>query len=221
MTELQALDTWFYIMLAGVLLTGLSASVFGNGKDKKQRRLIIKFNTAEPAGKTLTGQPVQIMNGRLKPLMLVVGLLLCLLAYIMLIAANGILAFAFSNPWLGSLFLIPVILLLVTLILGLRIFFTKLTIYSNALIIQAFLQRKTYYFDDFTSIEVSVYADRQISYRAFHVSKTQDALKLWLRKPGHFALMQDVFQNNALVTEIISERLDTPYYVRLKELQGA
>lgn len=218
---LKSMDSWCYLFLIGGVLAGLSASVIGNGRDKKQRLLIVKFNREEPAGKALTGQPAQIMNGRIKPLMLTVGMILCLVAYIMLLIASGIPVFIASEPLRGGLFLLPIILLLATILLSLRTFFTKLVIYSNAIIVQAPLQRKTYFFDDFESFEACVYADRQISYRAFHVNKTKGVLKLWLRKQAHFQMVQNVFKNNVRVSEIITDRLDTPHYARIKELQNA
>lgn len=219
LTFLAQMDNWCYMMFAGVVLTGLSAMTLGNGQDKKQRRLIIIFKPAEPLGKGLTNQPLRIRNGRSKPVILTIGLVLCLIAYGIILAINDIPALALRQPAIGGLFLIPAILLAATILLSLGTFFTCLTLYNNAIVIKTPLGRKIYYFDDFERFEVCVYADRQINYRAFHVRKTKSVLKLWLRKQTHFQLVQQTLKDNTRIGEIITDRLDTPWYARLKERQ--
>lgn len=220
LTFLTSMDSWCYIMIIGAVLAGLSTLGIGNGQDKKQRLIMIKFKQAEPLGKALSGQPLQIRNGRLKPLILVIGLVLCLISYIIMLAANDIPALALIQPATGALFLIPIILLAATILLSLGTFFTCLMLYSNALVIKTPLGRKSHYFDDFEGFEVCVYADRQINYRAFHVRKTKSVLKLWLRKQAHFQLAQQTLKDNTQIGEIITDRLDTPWYARLKEQQN-
>lgn len=220
LTFLTYMDSWCYMMIIGAVLAGLSALGFGNGSDKKQRQLAIKFKHTEPLGKVLNGQPLRIRNGRAKPIILAVGLILCMIAYIIMLSSNNLPALALNQPSTGGLFIIPIILLAATILLSLGTFCTQLILYDNAIIIKPPLGRKIYYFDDFEHFEVCVYADRQINYRAFHVRKTKGGLKLWLCKPAHFQLVQQALKDNAQIGEIITERLDTPWYARLKEREN-
>lgn len=216
MAALKSFDLWVYIMIIGILLVVASASALGNGKDRKMRRLGVKFNKQDSIAKTLTGRPLKLSGGRAKPILLIIGVVLCLTVYFAIIIKRNVMAYAGTEPLIGGLFLIAIIILLAAVVITVCIFLTKLLVYENALVKKNPLQRKIYYFNDFDELEISAYADAKISYHAFAVTKDKTMLKLWLRKPAHFEALQAFFKEDPNVAEITKDRLDTPYYTRLK-----